>query len=243
MSTSHSTTEHDPDAFVANTRRAAQNVNNSPNYPLRQLGAAGAVAGVAGAVAAGVMYGPAVVESIVNPKPAAVEMLEVGSDEFMDALEAAASQPADPLDIQESFRVPDRSEDGWLVTEANSIAVNLDGYEENQDVIDFTINQSALDQGVYQPNEEFAVTAATIGGRETYIVQRVAEDEAIGNKISPREDYPDPDPLDPPTPPAEPYPEPPEIEQPQPSDSSLSEVVAPPPDHFGSGKAIRIKTR
>ena len=145
----------------------------TPNYNLRRaVAVSGAIIGVAGA--AGIV-GQSIENGIKSDdrKETIIENFE-GDQDFLANIVAEANKPADPLDIQDMITV-DGSE--ALVDAGQSIVVNLDGYAEKSDLIDYTILQSALAQGTYQEGETYAVTTATIEGQHTYIIQPVDKDQ------------------------------------------------------------------
>lgn len=147
---------------------------NTPNYNLRRAGALGAA--IVGVAVPGYLVAQAANNALNDQQREAQLHAEFKTDaDFLSAIQEAATQPADPLDIQATFQITDETVS--LVNSAESIVVNLEDYEGHEDLIDYTINQSALAQGIYHEGEEYAITSAKIDGQETYIVQPVGESE------------------------------------------------------------------
>jgi hypothetical protein len=158
---------------AAAAARRLSDLDETPNYARRRL----AAATIAGGVLVGGVIG---VQAITNEIKANEQATEIKADyqadqDFLTAIQTEALQPADPLDIQGNyFQV---GEEGFttLFDEAKSIAVNLENYQTNQDLIDYTLLESAKAQGMYHEGEFFAVTPAEIEGQSTYIVQPVED--------------------------------------------------------------------
>lgn len=142
-----------------------------------KLTPAGKVAAVVTAAAA--LAGTQTAVNAINDenRRAAIQQEYQQKQEFLDNLEKLATQPADPLDIQEAFSITD--ENVRLIDYANGITINLEDYQDNKEFIDYTILESSLDQGVYHIGDMFAVTKAELDGKNTYIVQPVSEDTQL----------------------------------------------------------------
>ena len=156
----------------------------TPNYNLRRAAvASGAIIGVVGGAS---LIGQAVENGTKEEQR--IETITTAFEEHEEFLKETVEQAtnwADPLDIQDTFTINGNEA---LIDLGESIVVNLDGYEENKNLIDYTMLQSALAQGSYDVNDTFAVTSAEIGGRDTYIIQPVhQEPDASINPGNPKE--------------------------------------------------------
>lgn len=147
---------------------------NTSDFDFRRASAIGAA--LVGVAVPGYLIAQAAGNALNEQKHDAQVHAEFeADDDFLKAVQEAAQQPADPLDIQDTFQITEETVS--LVHSAESIVVNLEDYEGHEDLIDYTINQSALAQGIYHEGEEYAVTSAKIDGQDTYIVQPVGESE------------------------------------------------------------------
>lgn len=145
---------------------------NEPNYNLRRAAVAGStIIGVAGA---GALVGQTIENHIRDQDRRNAIIADYENDQdFLAEIVDEAQKPADPLDIQGTFTITGNEA---LIDAGHSIAINLEDYKDNRDLIDYTLLQSALAQGVHHEGDTFAVTSADIKGQETYIIQPVTED-------------------------------------------------------------------
>ncbi len=142
----------------------------NPNYNARRI-AVGAAA--IGGIGAALLTGQLVQNQNVSDKRIASVQAEYQNDQnILNEIDEKALASVDPASIVGFFNMTPGS---TIISKSTELIRSLDLYKNadqtSRNFIDFTILQSGMAQGIYQPEEPFVVAEEQIDGQNTLIVQ------------------------------------------------------------------------